>query len=255
MKVKKAALILCSSLALFSAAGFSAASEISPKSGAPGRDRIATTIQTAQGQSDIDSLLKKLNFQRNSASDYDSIAYAIKKSGDASAIYSQNSPFSSVEIKTTYPTWTNVKNGDELSISWRANDSVYLASFSYVGDGNSGKWEKVGYSENKNGREMDITPQSRTTLSSSQEQKPSASLRSVSQPIITHVAGRITGKVDVYTVKVGSKIQGIYGASMNVPGWVGVEGVGTDIVVFQVRADGMLGYGYEGYANATIVRE
>lgn len=88
-----------------------------------------------------------------------------------------------------------------------------------------------------------------------QVRETSASAKSVADVVSVSLYRRVTGNIDIYTVKVGSRIQGIYGVGMTAPGWIQADGVGTDIVVFQVRASGTPGLFYSGVASATVIRE
>lgn len=256
MKSSKISKTLICSLLAFSATAFS----IHPVLAAsPQGGKIATTIQAAQGQTDIAALFKKTNFQMDSAAEYGTVMQAIAANESAAVTYVQDSRLSATEVQTTHPIWSGVQNGDRLGVSWSGGDFQYQRIFVYEGNGNAGKWKKAEAADIplKQGGAPSILNQTplMPLMPQQQVRETSASAKSVADVVSVSLYRRVTGNIDIYTVKVGSRIQGIYGVGMTAPGWIQADGVGTDIVVFQVRASGTPGLFYSGVASATVIRE
>ncbi|CAJ3145815.1 Uncharacterised protein [Burkholderia pseudomallei] len=256
MKSSKISKTLICSLLAFSATAFS----IHPVLAAsPQGGKIATTIQAAQGQTDIAALFKKTNFQMDSAAEYGTVMQAIAANESAAVTYVQDSRLSATEVQTTHPIWSGVQNGDRLGVSWSGGDFQHQRIFVYEGNGNAGKWKKAEAADIplKQGGAPSILNQTplMPLMPQQQVRETSASAKSVADVISVSLYRRVTGNIDIYTVKVGSRIQGIYGVGMTAPGWIQADGVGTDIVVFQVRASGTPGLFYSGVASATVIRE
>ncbi|NAX71521.1 hypothetical protein C1V97_31420 [Burkholderia pseudomallei] len=253
MKSSKISKTLICSLLAFSATAFS----IHPVLAAsPQGGKIATTIQAAQGQTDIAALFKKTNFQMDSAAEYGTVMQAIAANESAAVTYVQDSRLSATEVQTTHPIWSGVQNGDRLGVNWSDGDFQHQRIFVYEGNGNAGKWKKAEAADIplKQGGAPSILNQT-PLMPQQQVRETSASAKSVADVISVSLYRRVTGNIDIYTVKVGSRIQGIYGVGMTAPGWIQADGVGTDIVVFQVRASGTPGLFYSGVASATVIRE
>ncbi|ABA48477.1 hypothetical protein V4E86_16755 [Burkholderia pseudomallei] len=256
MKSSKISKTLICSLLAFSATAFS----IHPVLAAsPQGGKIATTIQAAQGQTDIAALFKKTNFQMDSAAEYGTVMQAIAANESAAVTYVQDSRLSATEVQTTHPIWSGVQNGDRLGVSWSGGDFQHQRIFVYEGNGNAGKWKKAEAADIplKQGGAPSILNQTplMPLMPQQQVRETSASAKSVADVVSVSLYRRVTGNIDIYTVKVGSRIQGIYGVGMTAPGWIQADGVGTDIVVFQVRASGTPGLFYSGVASATVIRE
>lgn len=256
MKSSKISKTLICSLLAFSATAFS----INPVLAAsPQGGKIATTIQAAQGQTDIAALFKKTNFQMDSAAEYGTVMQAIAANESAAVTYVQDSRLSATEVQTTHPIWSGVQNGDRLGVSWSGGDFQHQRIFVYEGNGNAGKWKKAEAADIplKQGGAPSILNQTplMPLMPQQQVRETSASAKSVADVVSVSLYRRVTGNIDIYTVKVGSRIQGIYGVGMTAPGWIQADGVGTDIVVFQVRASGTPGLFYSGVASATVIRE
>ncbi|CAJ2944053.1 Uncharacterised protein [Burkholderia pseudomallei] len=256
MKSSKISKTLICSLLAFSATAFS----IHPVLAAsPQGGKIATTIQAAQGQTDIAALFKKTNFQMDSAAEYGKVMQAIAANESAAVTYVQDSLLSATEVQTTHPIWSGVQNGDRLGVSWSGGDFQHQRIFVYEGNGNAGKWKKAEAADIplKQGGAPSILNQTplMPLMPQQQVRETSASAKSVADVVSVSLYRRVTGNIDIYTVKVGSRIQGIYGVGMTAPGWIQADGVGTDIVVFQVRASGTPGLFYSGVASATVIRE
>ncbi len=256
MKSSKISKTLICSLLAFSATAFSTNPVLaaSPQGG-----KIATTIQAAQGQTDIAALFKKTNFQMDSAAEYGTVMQAIAANESAAVTYVQDSRLSATEVQTTHPIWSGVQNGDRLGVSWSGGDFQHQRIFVYEGNGNAGKWKKAEAADIplKQGGAPSILNQTplMPLMPQQQVRETSASAKSVADVVSVSLYRRVTGNIDIYTVKVGSRIQGIYGVGMTAPGWIQADGVGTDIVVFQVRASGTPGLFYSGVASATVIRE
>lgn len=256
MKSSKISKTLICSLLAFSATAFSTNPVLaaSPQGG-----KIATTIQAAQGQTDIAALFKKTNFQMDSAAEYEKVMQAIAANESAAVTYVQDSRLSATEVQTTHPIWSGVQNGDRLGVSWSGGDFQHQRIFVYEGNGNAGKWKKAEAADIplKQGGAPSILNQTplMPLMPQQQVRETSASAKSVADVVSVSLYRRVTGNIDIYTVKVGSRIQGIYGVGMTAPGWIQADGVGTDIVVFQVRASGTPGLFYSGVASATVIRE
>lgn len=256
MKSSKISKTLICSLLAFSVTAFS----IHPVLAAsPQGGKIATTIQAAQGQTDIAALFKKTNFQMDSAAEYGTVMQAIAANESAAVTYVQDSRLSATEVQTTHPIWSGVQNGDRLGVSWSGGDFQHQRIFVYEGNGNAGKWKKAEAADIplKQGGAPSILNQTplMPLMPQQQVRETSASAKSVADVVSVSLYRRVTGNIDIYTVKVGSRIQGIYGVGMTAPGWIQADGVGTDIVVFQVRASGTPGLFYSGVASATVIRE
>lgn len=253
MKSSKISKTLICSLLAFSATAFS----IHPVLAAsPQGGKIATTIQAAQGQTDIAALFKKTNFQMDSAAEYGTVMQAIAANESAAVTYVQDSRLSATEVQTTHPIWSSVQNGDRLGVNWSDGDFQHQRIFVYEGNGNAGKWKKAEAADIplKQGGAPSILNQT-PLMPQQQVRETSASAKSVADVVSVSLYRRVTGNIDIYTVKVGSRIQGIYGVGMTAPGWIQADGIGTDIVVFQVRASGTPGLFYSGVASATVIRE
>nr|WP_193394843.1 hypothetical protein [Burkholderia pseudomallei] len=195
----------------------------------------------------------------NSAAEYGKVMQAIAANESASVTYVQDSRLSATEVQTTHPIWSGVQNGDRLGVSWSGGDFQHQRIFVYEGNGNAGKWKKAEAADIplKQGGAPSILNQTplMPLMPQQQVRETSASAKSVADVVSVSLYRRVTGNIDIYTVKVGSRIQGIYGVGMTAPGWIQADGVGTDIVVFQVRASGTPGLFYSGVASATVIRE
>ncbi|AJX61796.1 Uncharacterised protein [Burkholderia pseudomallei] len=195
----------------------------------------------------------------DSAAEYGKVMQAIAANESAAVTYVQDSRLSATEVQTTHPIWSGVQNGDRLGVSWSGGDFQHQRIFVYEGNGNAGKWKKAEAADIplKQGGAPSILNQTplMPLMPQQQVRETSASAKSVADVISVSLYRRVTGNIDIYTVKVGSRIQGIYGVGMTAPGWIQADGVGTDIVVFQVRASGTPGLFYSGVASATVIRE
>ncbi|KGU92852.1 hypothetical protein X888_2196 [Burkholderia pseudomallei MSHR4377] len=195
----------------------------------------------------------------DSAAEYGKVMQAIAANESAAVTYVQDSRLSATEVQTTHPIWSGVQNGDRLGVSWSGGDFQYQRIFVYEGNGNAGKWKKAEAADIplKQGGAPSILNQTplMPLMPQQQVRETSASAKSVADVVSVSLYRRVTGNIDIYTVKVGSRIQGIYGVGMTAPGWIQADGVGTDIVVFQVRASGTPGLFYSGVASATVIRE
>lgn len=195
----------------------------------------------------------------DSAAEYGKVMQAIAANESAAVTYVQDSRLSATEVQTTHPIWSGVQNGDRLGVSWSGGDFQHQRIFVYEGNGNAGKWKKAEAADIplKQGGAPSILNQTplMPLMPQQQVRETSASAKSVADVVSVSLYRRVTGNIDIYTVKVGSRIQGIYGVGMTAPGWIQADGVGTDIVVFQVRASGTPGLFYSGVASATIIRE
>lgn len=195
----------------------------------------------------------------DSAAEYGTVMQAIAANESASVTYVQDSRLSATEVQTTHPIWSGVQNGDRLGVSWSGGDFQHQRIFVYEGNGNAGKWKKAEAADIplKQGGAPSILNQTplMPLMPQQQVRETSASAKSVADVVSVSLYRRVTGNIDIYTVKVGSRIQGIYGVGMTAPGWIQADGVGTDIVVFQVRASGTPGLFYSGVASATVIRE
>ncbi|CAJ5220329.1 Uncharacterised protein [Burkholderia pseudomallei] len=195
----------------------------------------------------------------DSAAEYGTVMQAIAANESAAVTYVQDSRLSATEVQTTHPIWSGVQNGDRLGVSWSGGDFQHQRIFVYEGNGNAGKWKKAEAADIplKQGGAPSILNQTplMPLMPQQQVRETSASAKSVADVISVSLYRRVTGNIDIYTVKVGSRIQGIYGVGMTAPGWIQADGVGTDIVVFQVRASGTPGLFYSGVASATVIRE
>ncbi|AIO15499.1 Uncharacterised protein [Burkholderia pseudomallei] len=195
----------------------------------------------------------------DSAAEYGKVMQAIAANESASVTYVQDSRLSATEVQTTHPIWSGVQNGDRLGVSWSGGDFQHQRIFVYEGNGNAGKWKKAEAADIplKQGGAPSILNQTplMPLMPQQQVRETSASAKSVADVVSVSLYRRVTGNIDIYTVKVGSRIQGIYGVGMTAPGWIQADGVGTDIVVFQVRASGTPGLFYSGVASATVIRE
>ncbi|AIP52080.1 hypothetical protein ISJ10_25040 [Burkholderia pseudomallei] len=195
----------------------------------------------------------------DSAAEYGTVMQAIAANESAAVTYVQDSRLSATEVQTTHPIWSGVQNGDRLGVSWSGGDFQHQRIFVYEGNGNAGKWKKAEAADIplKQGGAPSILNQTplMPLMPQQQVRETSASAKSVADVVSVSLYRRVTGNIDIYTVKVGSRIQGIYGVGMTAPGWIQADGVGTDIVVFQVRASGTPGLFYSGVASATVIRE
>lgn len=195
----------------------------------------------------------------DSAAEYGKVMQAIAANESAAVTYVQDSRLSATEVQTTHPIWSGVQNGDRLGVSWSGGDFQHQRIFVYEGNGNAGKWKKAEAADIplKQGGAPSILNQTplMPLMPQQQVRETSASAKSVADIVSVSLYRRVTGNIDIYTVKVGSRIQGIYGVGMTAPGWIQADGVGTDIVVFQVRASGTPGLFYSGVASATVIRE
>ncbi|MBH9654074.1 hypothetical protein JAO05_02985 [Burkholderia pseudomallei] len=195
----------------------------------------------------------------DSAVEYGKVMQAIAANESAAVTYVQDSRLSATEVQTTHPIWSGVQNGDRLGVSWSGGDFQHQRIFVYEGNGNAGKWKKAEAADIplKQGGAPSILNQTplMPLMPQQQVRETSASAKSVADVVSVSLYRRVTGNIDIYTVKVGSRIQGIYGVGMTAPGWIQADGVGTDIVVFQVRASGTPGLFYSGVASATVIRE
>ncbi len=195
----------------------------------------------------------------DSAAEYGKVMQAIAANESASVTYVQDSRLSATEVQTTHPIWSGVQNGDRLGVSWSGGDFQHQRIFVYEGNGKAGKWKKAEAADIplKQGGAPSILNQTplMPLMPQQQVRETSASAKSVADVVSVSLYRRVTGNIDIYTVKVGSRIQGIYGVGMTAPGWIQADGVGTDIVVFQVRASGTPGLFYSGVASATVIRE
>ncbi|AIV58823.1 hypothetical protein Y599_895 [Burkholderia pseudomallei MSHR3458] len=195
----------------------------------------------------------------DSAVEYGKVMQAIAANESAAVTYVQDSRLSATEVQTTHPIWSGVQNGDRLGVSWSGGDFQHQRIFVYEGNGNAGKWKKTEAADIplKQGGAPSILNQTplMPLMPQQQVRETSASAKSVADVVSVSLYRRVTGNIDIYTVKVGSRIQGIYGVGMTAPGWIQADGVGTDIVVFQVRASGTPGLFYSGVASATVIRE
>ncbi|UZU16772.1 hypothetical protein OSB53_09110 [Burkholderia pseudomallei] len=195
----------------------------------------------------------------DSAAEYGKVMQAIAANESAAVTYVQDSRLSATEVQTTHPIWSGVQNGDRLGVSWSGGDFQHQRIFVYEGNGNAGKWKKTEAADIplKQGGAPSILNQTplMPLMPQQQVRETSASAKSVADVVSVSLYRRVTGNIDIYTVKVGSRIQGIYGVGMTAPGWIQADGVGTDIVVFQVRASGTPGLFYSGVASATVIRE
>lgn len=195
----------------------------------------------------------------DSAAEYGKVMQAIAANESAAVTYVQDSRLSAIEVQTTHPIWSGVQNGDRLGVSWSGGDFQHQRIFVYEGNGNAGKWKKAEAADIplKQGGAPSILNQTplMPLMPQQQVRETSASAKSVADVVSVSLYRRVTGNIDIYTVKVGSRIQGIYGVGMTAPGWIQADGVGTDIVVFQVRASGTPGLFYSGVASATVIRE
>nr|WP_280602647.1 hypothetical protein [Burkholderia pseudomallei] len=195
----------------------------------------------------------------DSAAEYGKVMQAIAANESAVVTYVQDSRLSATEVQTTHPIWSGVQNGDRLGVSWSGGDFQHQRIFVYEGNGNAGKWKKAEAADIplKQGGAPSILNQTplMPLMPQQQVRETSASAKSVADVVSVSLYRRVTGNIDIYTVKVGSRIQGIYGVGMTAPGWIQADGVGTDIVVFQVRASGTPGLFYSGVASATVIRE
>ncbi|AFI66194.1 Uncharacterised protein [Burkholderia pseudomallei] len=195
----------------------------------------------------------------DSAAEYGKVMQAIAANESAAVTYVQDSRLSATEVQTTHPIWSGVQNGDRLGVSWSGGDFQHQRIFVYEGNGNAGKWKKAEAADIplKQGGAPSILNQTplMPLMPQQQVRETSASAKSVADVVSVSLYRRVTGNIDIYTVKVGSRIQGIYGVGMTAPGWIQADGVGTDIVVFQVRASGTPGLFYSGVASATVIRE
>lgn len=195
----------------------------------------------------------------DSAAEYGKVMQAIAANESAAVTYVQDSRLSTTEVQTTHPIWSGVQNGDRLGVSWSGGDFQHQRIFVYEGNGNAGKWKKAEAADIplKQGGAPSILNQTplMPLMPQQQVRETSASAKSVADVVSVSLYRRVTGNIDIYTVKVGSRIQGIYGVGMTAPGWIQADGVGTDIVVFQVRASGTPGLFYSGVASATVIRE
>ncbi|AGZ27148.1 hypothetical protein BBK_3121 [Burkholderia pseudomallei NCTC 13179] len=195
----------------------------------------------------------------DSAAEYGKVMQAIAANESAAVTYVQDSRLSATEVQTTHPIWSGVQNGDRLGVSWSGGDFQHQRIFVYEGNGNAGKWKKAESADIplKQGGAPSILNQTplMPLMPQQQVRETSASAKSVADVVSVSLYRRVTGNIDIYTVKVGSRIQGIYGVGMTAPGWIQADGVGTDIVVFQVRASGTPGLFYSGVASATVIRE
>lgn len=195
----------------------------------------------------------------DSAAEYGKVIQAIAANESAAVTYVQDSRLSATEVQTTHPIWSGVQNGDRLGVNWSGGDFQHQRIFVYEGNGNAGKWKKAEAADIplKQGGAPSILNQTplMPLMPQQQVRETSASAKSVADVVSVSLYRRVTGNIDIYTVKVGSRIQGIYGVGMTAPGWIQADGVGTDIVVFQVRASGTPGLFYSGVASATVIRE
>lgn len=195
----------------------------------------------------------------DSAAEYGKVMQTIAANESAAVTYVQDSRLSATEVQTTHPIWSGVQNGDRLGVSWSGGDFQHQRIFVYEGNGNAGKWKKAEAADIplKQGGAPSILNQTplMPLMPQQQVRETSASAKSVADVVSVSLYRRVTGNIDIYTVKVGSRIQGIYGVGMTAPGWIQADGVGTDIVVFQVRASGTPGLFYSGVASATVIRE
>lgn len=195
----------------------------------------------------------------DSAAEYGKVMQVIAANESAAVTYVQDSRLSATEVQTTHPIWSGVQNGDRLGVSWSGGDFQHQRIFVYEGNGNAGKWKKAESADIplKQGGAPSILNQTplMPLMPQQQVRETSASAKSVADVVSVSLYRRVTGNIDIYTVKVGSRIQGIYGVGMTAPGWIQADGVGTDIVVFQVRASGTPGLFYSGVASATVIRE
>nr|WP_179104107.1 hypothetical protein [Burkholderia pseudomallei] len=195
----------------------------------------------------------------DSAAEYGKVMQAIAANESAAVTYVQDSRLSATEVQTTHPIWSGVQNGDRLGVSWSGGDFQHQRIFVYEGNGNAGKWKKAEAADIplKQGGAPSILNQTplMPLMPQQQVRETSVSAKSVADVVSVSLYRRVTGNIDIYTVKVGSRIQGIYGVGMTAPGWIQADGVGTDIVVFQVRASGTPGLFYSGVASATVIRE
>lgn len=195
----------------------------------------------------------------DSAAEYGKVMQAIAANESAAVTYVQDSRLSATEVQTTHPIWSGVQNGDRLGVSWSGGDFQHQRIFVYEGNGNAGKWKKAEAADiplKQSGAPSILNQTPLMPLMPQQQvRETSASAKSVADVVSVSLYRRVTGNIDIYTVKVGSRIQGIYGVGMTAPGWIQADGVGTDIVVFQVRASGTPGLFYSGVASATVIRE